>query len=241
TKDLKDKPAILLMSHDEKKLAHLENMYSTKEGDNHHPTEIQEVWFAGCHTDVGGGSVDNKITHSLARIPLRWMVHECFKTNTGMMFNTEALRTIGLDPVTLYPYVLPWPPPRLDALSEFFSKAKKASWFASITVRRNKKKHTAPSRVVTVNDHSVIDEEMEDLKDALSPVYDQLKLKRGWWILEIMPLNLRYQNGNNEWVTNFRSNLANLRFIPKQHSNGVCVHRSVKKRMDAQPPPGHKC
>ncbi|KAJ3481411.1 hypothetical protein NLJ89_g12215 [Agrocybe chaxingu] len=39
------------------------------------------------------------------------MVHECFKCNTGIMFNSDALRDIGLDPSTLYPYVAPRPPP----------------------------------------------------------------------------------------------------------------------------------
>ncbi|KAG6866325.1 hypothetical protein C0991_005792 [Blastosporella zonata] len=191
--------------------------------------------------DVGGGSVDNKTPNSLARIPLRWMVRECFKSDTGVMFNTEALRTIGLDPSTLYPYVLPRPPPRLSASSYTFQKATKPSFFKRVAAHRNRKANAAASVTVTVNDQSKIDEELEDMKDAMSPVYDQLQLKSWWWILEIIPLNLRYQNGNNEWVTNFRPNLANPRFIPKQHSNGVKVHRSVKLRMDAQSPPGHKC
>ncbi|KAG6907236.1 hypothetical protein DXG01_009811 [Tephrocybe rancida] len=153
-------------SQNDQKLAYPENMYPTKEGENHHKLIFRRP-------NVGGGSVDNKFPRSLAPIPLRSMLRQRFKTNTGMMFNTEALRTIGLDPATLYPYVLPRPPPRLDASSEFLSKAEKPLWFASIAARRNKKMHAAPSRSVTVNDHSVIDEGMEDLRDALSPVYDR--------------------------------------------------------------------
>ena len=44
--------------------------------------------------------------HSLARIPLRWMVRECFRTGTGIRFHSELLKDIGMDPATL------WPTPR---------------------------------------------------------------------------------------------------------------------------------
>jgi hypothetical protein len=75
------------------------------------PTDIEEVWFTGCHCDVGGGAVEDDTEHALARIPLRWMIRECFKTNTGIMFDVDGLREIGLDPARLYPEVLPRPPP----------------------------------------------------------------------------------------------------------------------------------
>ena len=67
-------------------------------------TDVKEVWFAGCHCDVGGGSVLDTEKHSLARIPLRWMIRECFRTNTGIRFHSELLKDIGLDPDTLYPH-----------------------------------------------------------------------------------------------------------------------------------------
>ncbi|KAJ2912347.1 hypothetical protein MD484_g8065, partial [Candolleomyces efflorescens] len=77
-------------------------------------------------------------------------------------------------------------------------------------------------------------EEEEELMDALSPVYDQLKLKKAWWFLEIIPLQLRYQRGNNTWVTYFGLNRGKPRFIPRQRAHGLKVHRSVKLRMEAE-------
>ncbi|EJF67348.1 hypothetical protein DICSQDRAFT_77001 [Dichomitus squalens LYAD-421 SS1] len=68
-------------------------------------TDVKEVWFAGCHCDVGGGSVADSEKHSLARIPLRWMVRECFRTNTGIRFHAELLKDVGLDPQNLWPHV----------------------------------------------------------------------------------------------------------------------------------------
>lgn len=92
-------------------------------------TDVKEVWFAGCHcgkyhlhilrshrygnfrstllidglVDVGGGSVLDETKYSLARIPLRWMIRECFRTNTGIRFHAELLKEIGIDPYTLWP------------------------------------------------------------------------------------------------------------------------------------------
>ncbi|KAI0675761.1 hypothetical protein C8Q78DRAFT_347430 [Trametes maxima] len=79
-------------------------------------TDVREVWFAGCHCDVGGGSVPDEKKHALARIPLRWMVRECFRTKTGIRFHGDLLKQISLDPATLWPD----PPPANEwAVDEF--------------------------------------------------------------------------------------------------------------------------
>ncbi|KZT35052.1 hypothetical protein SISSUDRAFT_1025828 [Sistotremastrum suecicum HHB10207 ss-3] len=61
-------------------------------------TDSKEVWFAGCHCDVGGGSVSNKETVNLAMIPLRWMIQETIATETGILFDLAQLDLIGLTP-----------------------------------------------------------------------------------------------------------------------------------------------
>lgn len=90
-------------------------------------TDALEVWFAGCHTgqqfpscssscnltgplDVGGGSVINATRFSLARISLRWMIRQCFLTNSGIQFAAGRLHEVGLDPRKLYPFVVDRPP-----------------------------------------------------------------------------------------------------------------------------------
>jgi hypothetical protein len=48
-------------------------------------------------------------------------------------------------------------------------------------------------------------EEDEELADALTPIYDQLKLSRFWWILEILPMRHRVQNRDNAlWKSEWR-------------------------------------
>jgi hypothetical protein len=147
--------------------------------------------------------VSNVTRHSLARISLRWMIRECFKTNTGIMFNAHALRDTGLDPTTLFPFVTPRPPP-LPLGSLTVEKLKVPSRLGRIISRfkRNSISDASSSTSSpTTYKGDIRTEEEEELYDALSPIYDQLCLKRSWWLLEVIPLNLRYQRGDNQWVS----------------------------------------
>jgi len=132
------------------------------------------------------------------------MVRECFKTNTGIMFKTEALRHIGLDPATLYPFVAPRPPPL--PLGEHRIQNPPA---VPIPIRQHaflKRKNTHPDMPKILQEAKTPflgSEEEEELKDAMSPQYDQLKIKKAWWILEILPMQLRYQRGDNQWISYF--------------------------------------
>ena len=47
-------------------------------------------------TDVGGGAVKNSEVNHLARIPLRWMIRECFNCDTGILFDARMLQKAGL-------------------------------------------------------------------------------------------------------------------------------------------------
>jgi hypothetical protein len=187
-------------------------------------TNVEEVWFAGCHCDVGGGSVVNGTRNSLARIPLRWMIRQCFVAKTGIMFHKATFPKVGLDPDTLYPEVLKRPDP----------------------VFQDHKIHTIPvpkplvvsddrKAVVYTDGGCFVNEAEEDLADALSPIYDQLQKKMYWWVLELIPQTIKYQSGQTElMVSEMKVNKGKGRHIPLQRKNGVKIHRSVKIRMEAQ-------
>ncbi|KAF9256077.1 hypothetical protein L218DRAFT_837569, partial [Marasmius fiardii PR-910] len=193
-------------------------------------TDIEEVWFAGCHCDVGGGSVSNDTKPNLARIPLRWMIRECFRTNTGIMFHADMLEEVmAMDPAALYPNVLPRPPP-LKITDEHVIQTPSST--ATVTTT------TASATGEIVNRR--LTEEEHELVDALSPVYDQLSLKWFWWILEFWPIRLRYQRGNGKWMSRLGWNMGNGRIVPKQTTKGVKVHRSVKMRLEAKYKDGKK-
>ncbi|KAJ7598621.1 hypothetical protein C8J56DRAFT_1039510 [Mycena floridula] len=237
---------------DERILSELEKKYSTRlsrHSDKRKKTDVLEVWFPGCHCDVGGGSVSNSTPYSLARISLRWMIRECFKTDTGIMFDTGKLQELGMDPSTLYPFVTPRPPPLSPPLSaaqaplvkrpsalqprnpfkalakRIVEKSRPRDSISSPLVEKFKESEEKPLP------HTPLTEEEEELRDALSPIYDQLKIKKSWWVLEILPMEYKYQENDDKWKSWFGPNLACPRRIPRQ--DGIKFHRSVKTRMEA--------
>lgn len=160
---------------------------------------------------------------------MRWMVRESFKADTGIMFSSEGLREVGIDPNSLYPLVKPRPAP----LSAEGAKIKSI----------HDPPHQDYEEFAGISSSAMLDqktEEQHELLDALSPVYDQLDLAWFWWILELIPFRQKYQKGNNTWDSTFAWNLGYGRFIPKQKKHIVKVHRSVKLRMEAEHKNGEK-
>lgn len=151
--------------------------------------------------DVGGGSVSNKTRHSLARIALRWMVRECFKANTGIMFQSDELREIGLDPSTLYPHVLRRPPPLPVGEHRIQNLPATPIPIRTHKYLTKKHQHDIHEQVVETKIPFLGSEEEEEVRDAVCPKYDQLRVKKGWWFLELLPLRLRYQRSDNKWIT----------------------------------------
>jgi len=149
------------------------------------------------------------------------MVRECFKTNSGIIFNTSALQELGMDPSSLYPYVTPRPPPLplTPSKDRIRNPPEKEIPIRGHNYLKMKKRGTPHEDEEESDIHTqtkddvksktaqplmlVGSEEEEELQDALSPKYDQLKIQKAWWALELIPLSLRYQRGDNEWVSYF--------------------------------------
>ncbi|KAH6905091.1 hypothetical protein BKA70DRAFT_1387029 [Coprinopsis sp. MPI-PUGE-AT-0042] len=58
-------------------------------------TDVLEVWFAGCHGDVGGGNTAESVR--LSRISLAWMIKQCKITKSGVLFDEDAIKELGID------------------------------------------------------------------------------------------------------------------------------------------------
>ncbi|KAF8758689.1 hypothetical protein RHS01_02885 [Rhizoctonia solani] len=92
--------------------AAIEQQISDGENTNEQETDVLEVWFAGCHSDVGGGEERNDAEYSLSNISLRWMVRQIILSQCGIQFNNDALREMKIplptlrfdksNPLTLY-------------------------------------------------------------------------------------------------------------------------------------------
>lgn len=147
--------------------------------------------------------MSNTSRHNLARIPLRWMIRECFRTNSGIRFHSQLLQNIGLDPATLCDPTYKRPPPLF---------AEPGSPLLGIEEREQDREAAgpgaghmrSPSESTLLNGSAgpsrVLSEEEEDVIDAVCPIYDELKLAPGWWALEIIPLAHRVRDKLKGWV-----------------------------------------
>jgi hypothetical protein len=221
--------------HHEPSLPQLEQQYSQTIDQ----TDVEEVWFAGVHCDVGGGSVENGTRNSLARISLRWMIRQCFLANTGIMFHRSMFKQIGMDAATLYPHVekrppaiYQTPPPRSPPGTP---DSLKAYSVPSPQVIKND-----PTIVAYSDGGSFVNEEQEDLADAVCPIYDQLAMKWWWWILEVFPQKLHYQRDDDDrWDNDFVINMGSGRHIPRPQKETIKLKfhlNSLTTIMGAPPP-----
>ena len=115
------------------------------------------------------------------------MIRECFKSKTGIMFNSHSLANIGLDPSTLYPHVTPRPSALPVEPSHRIQKPSATSIPTNLRAMSIKKKKKSDFLKDLECEDSSGTEEEEELHDALAPKYDQLSLRKIWWIPEIIP------------------------------------------------------
>lgn len=204
--------------------------------------------------DIGGGSVKNGTRNSLARIPLRWMIRQLFQLEIGILFHRNMFPKIGMDPATLYPVSeakRPRPPPLYQAPHAPSPPGTPKSMIKAQVLPPPEVVTDDPTMIVYSDGGKFVNEELEDLADATSPMYDQLSLARVWWILEVIPQMLHYQDDKSDnlvdeytcviscfvyYHANFdeRVNMGRGRHIQRQIKDGVKIHRSVKIRMEAE-------
>lgn len=154
-----------------------------------HPIpHVLEVWFAGCHSDVGGGAVEDGVSHSLADISLRWMVKQVSLSPCGVLFNDAAVRRAGLD-ISTVGFLNPTMPitgegpVEIEAVPSGPQGGDGAEFFVS------------GSELKIVEERPWFREQ-----DVLSDVNDEMKRQPWkWWFLEILPVKYVWQDAKGRW------------------------------------------
>lgn len=163
---------------------------------------VEEVWFAGCHSDVGGqyfvfnrkaaplipvaftgGAVGDDCRYSLADISLRWMVKQVVLSQCGILLDHAALRKADIDISTVVITDQP-------TVSDFWKKGSKMS----------KSPSTEPDREDSddKDDHDTAALWPTD-QDVLTDSHDVLKARKAWWMLEMLPTKYAWQEANGKW------------------------------------------
>ncbi|KAG8731114.1 hypothetical protein FRC11_005067 [Ceratobasidium sp. 423] len=162
------------------------------------------------------------------------MIRECFLNNTGILFHSAELEEIGQSPASLWPTVkIPTPVSdghKAQATDATLVESPVES-SADPTSSTTKINGTGTVRASLVPPEPIQLGHEEDAKDALQPIYDQLKIAKWWWFLEFLPMKQKYQRHDQSWRTWFSINLGGPRIIHGQKRFKTYVHRTVQYRM----------
>ena len=148
------------------------------------------------------------------------MIRECFKVNTGIIFDAHMLQhEVGLDIDSIVDAPPPLPPSTLHLAGSDDAEDKVAFPSSPQTIRSFEK-----PRFVSEGEHQ------EELDDALSPIYDQMKKRVYWKIMEWIPCKLC--PSFNSSASAARAHATPKGIIGRQgaelnNSNNFWIHRPV--------------
>ncbi|TFK61376.1 hypothetical protein BDN72DRAFT_849746 [Pluteus cervinus] len=166
-------------------------------------TDVDEVWFSGCHADVGGGS--DPLSIRLSRISLAWMIKQCTLTQTGILFDPDALQELNIDPINLTIRESNLPLPASKALED-------------------------NGKATDSGSNSIAQSAATNFGYAAAAISDQLIVRPLWWILEVLPLSHSfYHEGQKKRYIS--CNLGRGRYMYHAGGHALKIHNSVKERM----------
>jgi len=146
------------------------------------------------------------------------MIRETFRCHTGILWDITALEARGLEAEHLFPSVIVPPIGTGQASS-------------------------SPEQNLPVMERSggkgpmSMDPADPEKEDALTEIFDQLKIARWWWILELFPVKGRVQkpppSATHDWKCKYFINIGKGRDFPRlEEGHKTFVHRSVKLRKE---------
>ena len=139
---------------------------------------VEEVWFAGCHSDVGGGAVEDTVRYSLADVSLRWMVKQVILSQCGIKFDAAALRRADIDVSTIV-LVGPTQP----TVEQVWKKKSEAEAGASSQASPGSSGEDGSGECMLRKGKGkdVETQAWPREQDVLADVHDQLKSQPLWW------------------------------------------------------------
>lgn len=211
----------------------------TEDEDESHQ-DIDEVWFAGGHGDVGGGWTVEEGRRSTSHVPLVWMVREAMKA--GLAFDMEKVVAMGCSEVLggeddasqRVPIATPAPAPAVPAIHVEASSPPASP--NEEHVPEAESHDTSLITAVDAEDHQISGFHKMMHKAHCSRIHDSLSLDCGmsfasvlsWKVMEYMPFRRMDLQADGTWKPiRWPLPCGEVRDIP----DNVRVHGSVIRRM----------
>ena len=157
---------------------------------------VQEVWFAGCHSDVGGGAVEDTVRYALGDISLRWMVKQVILSQCGIRFDVAALRRADIDVSTIF-----LADPAQQSVEQLWRKKSEAEavTISSALLAPSGGDGSGGGMIPKGKGKNVEEQVLLQEEDVLTDTHDKLKSQPWWWFLELMPMKFTWQEADGTW------------------------------------------
>ncbi|KAF2266365.1 hypothetical protein CC78DRAFT_513858 [Lojkania enalia] len=221
---------------------------NSSDSDDNEEQDIQEVWFAGCHADIGGGwPLSTGEDAALSHVPLVWMVREAQRA--GLSFDDVKLRALNCSyeepatesqtrrqatadvPVIEIDPASPAPePPNVSKQDPLDANAKESKGETSTAQSHHRHCHHHHSKF-HVHLHSAC---------TKGHIHDVLQFKNGapwtsvisWNIMEYLPFRRMDLQEDGSWKSiTWPLPKGEVRDMP----DNAKIHCSVVRRMEADP------
>ncbi|KAI9759516.1 MAG: hypothetical protein M4579_002275 [Chaenotheca gracillima] len=202
-------------------LAHQPEVDSESDDEQETNQDIAEVWFPGCHADIGGGwGLADGENYALSHGPLVWMVREA--SRAGLRFDPETMADLCCCE---------------DESSYFSTQQTRSNTVPQIRISEGTPMGRDEKPAVKKNDDSKYIEALRE-GGTLGRIHDCLAFDNGlprgsvvsWNIMEYLPFRRMDLQPDGSWKPiRWPLPMGETRDIP----DGAWIHNSVLKRMDA--------
>ena len=177
---------------------------------------VQEVWFAGYHSDVSAGTVKDVVRYSLGNISLRWMVKQVVLSKCGIKFDATALREADIDASSIG-----LASPTQQTVEQLWRRGSNAEVVTPSSP--SGEDGSEEDMIQRGNGRGVESRTLPQEQDALAPAHDQLRAQPLWWILEILPMKFVWQEADGTWKSKLGYALTNTTFSQSNKLSPTCV------------------
>ena len=191
----------------------------------HHCSRIEdsiETYITLSYADIGGSNDKDTEPHSLANVPLKWMLKEIIAANTGLIFRRSALERAHIDikelleaaELTKIEDAKLKNGPTEDPAATLVNHAE--SSMPNVTLRVSTMDGGEAVPIPDADDGKALKEAehlslynrwkatSSAMKDSLCHMTDQLVVKPAWWILEFLPFIDSNQDEHGHWRNSVR-------------------------------------